>query len=157
MLCGVTHYTCKWWKLGEAWKYGHKRAYTYIASSYQIMIYTILQQTARYDYLVHQGDLLLLWGPEHDCCLPQGPPQPPPVFSMSASQTSPPGKWRRRKRRRKRRRYFYCQLEQLDMTMAMLYVYQNLFMCWPEEYLFWRWARVCFAQPMAQMTVDIMI
>ena len=37
------------------------------------------------------GVLVLFSGQEHGCCLLQGPPQPPPVFSMLASQTSPPG------------------------------------------------------------------
>ena len=39
----------------------------------------------------HQGVLLLFSGLEHGCCLPQDPPQPPPVSSMLASQTSSPG------------------------------------------------------------------
>ena len=43
----------------------------------------------------HQGVLLLLPVPEHCCCPPRGPLQPPPVFSMWASQTSPPERRRR--------------------------------------------------------------
>ena len=39
----------------------------------------------------YQGVLLLFSGLEHGCCLPQDPPQPSPVFSMLASQTSSPG------------------------------------------------------------------
>ena len=39
----------------------------------------------------YQGALLLLPGPEQDCCPQRGPPQPPPVSSMLAAQTSPPG------------------------------------------------------------------
>ena len=39
----------------------------------------------------HQGVLLLFSGLEHGCFLPQDPPQPPPVSSMLASQTSSPG------------------------------------------------------------------
>ena len=39
----------------------------------------------------YQGVLLLFSGPGHGCCLPQGPLQPPQVFSMLASQTSSPG------------------------------------------------------------------
>ena len=39
----------------------------------------------------YQGALLLLPGPEQGCYPPCGPPQPPPVSSMLASQTSPPG------------------------------------------------------------------
>ena len=40
----------------------------------------------------HQGGVLLFLGPEQDCCLPHGSPQPPPTFSMLASQTLVPGK-----------------------------------------------------------------
>ena len=40
----------------------------------------------------YQGVLLLFSGQEHGCCLQHGPPQPPLVFSMLASQTSPPRK-----------------------------------------------------------------
>ena len=40
----------------------------------------------------HQGGFLLFLGPEQDCCLPHGPPQPPPIFSMLAPQTLVPGK-----------------------------------------------------------------
>ena len=47
------------------------------------------------DYLVYQGVLLLWSGPEHSCYPPLCPPQPPPVSSMQAFQTSPPiGKWK---------------------------------------------------------------
>ena len=38
----------------------------------------------------HPGDFLLFSGPEQGCCPPNGPAQLPPVFSMSASQTSRP-------------------------------------------------------------------
>ena len=38
----------------------------------------------------YQDALLLLRGPEQDCCPPWGPPQPSPVSSMLVSQTSPP-------------------------------------------------------------------
>ena len=40
----------------------------------------------------YQGGVLLFLGPGQDCCLPHGPPQPPPIFSMLAPQTLVPGK-----------------------------------------------------------------
>ena len=40
----------------------------------------------------HQGGLLLFLGPKQGCCLPHGPPQPPPIFSMLVSQTLAPRK-----------------------------------------------------------------